>query len=58
MQGCVIEGKLVVIKVYNKFEFSKKLFYIRVSIWYNEIRNIIPFLAQICAWRLTDGTIL
>ena len=55
---CGIEGKLVVKIVYNKFEFSKKMFYIHVSIWYNEIRNIVPFLAQMSAWRLTDGTIL
>lgn len=40
---CGIEGKLVVKIVYNKFEFSKKMFYICTSIWYNEIRNIIPF---------------
>ncbi len=27
----------------KNFDISKKLFYIQALIWYNEIRNIIPF---------------
>lgn len=32
-------------RVYNKFDFSKKLLYIQASIWYNDSCNIIPFFS-------------
>lgn len=38
-----VMGKSARVRVYYKFDFSKKMFYINPEVWYNDKRTILSF---------------